>query len=471
MGGPKTIKGTPLHMRCHETSKDLGLFVGLLLGLVATLVGSLGIALANPGPGPSKTYKVTKIVRLTLQGSINPGSRDLYLRAIEAANSQPESMLVVLLDTPGGLVSSLRDMVQATMDSKVPVVIFVYPPGAQAASAGAILTISAHIAAMAPGTNIGAAHPVAIGLPQGQKGEDNGTMAKKAENDIAAMARSIAQEMGRNATWAERAVRMSISSTAKEALRHGVIDLMAKDLEDLEEKVEGRRVRLRGEDVHIHLSNPVYITVTPTLRERVLSLIGDPNIAYVLMMIGIVGLYFELAHPGAIFPGVIGGISLLLALYALQALPVSAVGLLLIVLGAILFVLELFIVSHGLLGTFGLLSLILGSLMLFDVEGGGIGLSLSVLIPTIFTVGAGLFAIAFLAARATFSRPISGASGLIGEQGTVRSVMGRGKYLVFIHGELWTSYSDEGLQPGDVVEVEGLDGLKLKVKKIKNKIA
>ena len=429
---------------------------------MVTLHGGAGHAYGNT----EKSYHVNNVLCLTLQGSINPGTKELYLRAIKNANKIEGGMLLVLLDTPGGLVTSLRDMVQATMDSEAPVVVFVYPPGAQAASAGAILTLSAHVAVMAPGTNIGAAHPVAIGLPKKDQGGDE-TLTEKAVNDIAAMARSIAQEMGRNATWAEMAVRKSISATAMEAFSSGVIDIIAKGPEELLKKLDGHHIRLKGVKVRMEAPSPIIQEITPTLREKVLAIIADPNVAYVLMMIGIVGLYFELAHPGTIFPGAIGGISLLLGLYALQALPVSAIGLMLIILGAVLFALELFVMSHGVLGVFGLLSLILGSIMLFNVEGGGIGLSLSVLIPTLVTVGGGMFAILFLAARATLSEPLSGTTALIGKHGTVKEVINDGQYLVFLHGELWLAKGPPGMKEGSGAIVKEMEGLSLKIEPIK----
>ncbi|OCC14433.1 putative membrane-bound ClpP-class protease [Dissulfuribacter thermophilus] len=410
----------------------------------------------------STEYKIKKIFMLKLSGSINPGSKEVFIRAIEQADATPSSLLVILLNTPGGLVTTLREMVQAMMDSEAPIAVFVYPPGAQAASAGTILTMAAHIAAMAPGTNIGAAHPVSIGVPQTDSKKD--TMSEKAENDIAAMARSIAQEMGRNATWAERAVRKSVSATAKEALELGVVDLICKDLEDLLKSIDGRTVRLKGKSLKLSLDSPIIEEISPTFREKVLNVIADPNVAYILMMIGIAGLYFELAQPGAIFPGAIGAVSLLLGLYALQALPVSAVGLLLIVLGTVLFVLELLIVSQGILGLFGFISLVLGSLMLFKTDEGALGISLSVLVPTLLGVGSMLFAIVFVAAKATLSRPKSGKEALIGEKGVIKKKIADNECLVYLHGELWRATCDQEIREGQEVVVTGIDGLRLKVK-------
>jgi len=419
-----------------------------------------------PSSSPAKDqrdYFVKKVFVLELKGSINPGSSEIFERAVDVAQKARGGCLIVLLDTPGGLLTSLKGMVQTMMDANIPIVVFVYPPGAQAASAGALLTIAAHVAAMAPGTNIGAAHPMAIGI----HGAGGNIMKEKLENAVAAMARSIAQEMGRNATWAELAVRKSASATASEALKLGVVDLISKNLGELLKKMDKMTIRLKGDAIRLRIDSPVVEHFKPTFRERVLSAIADPNIAYILMMIGIAGLYFELAHPGTIFPGTIGAISLLLALFAMQALPVNATGLLLIVLGVVLFALELFVVSHGILGFAGLASLLLGSIMLFNSSETGVGISFSVLLPTILGIGGILLAIAFLATRATLSRPISGREGLIGEKGEVRRmVSSAGGGLVFIHGELWQAVSDQDIPEGEEIMVTGIEGLKLKVKRL-----
>jgi len=420
------------------------------------------VPLTLPGEAAGETARAEAAATVTLvelRGSINPGTAELLKRAIEEAEAQAAVCLVVELDTPGGLVSTLRDMVQAVMGAPVPVVVYVAPGGAQAASAGALLTLSAHVAAMAPGTNIGAAHPVNIG----SGGGDDPTMKQKAENDLAAMARSVAAERGRNAEWAEKAVRESVSASASEALELGVIDLVARDTAELLTLLNGRNVEVRGKERGLATANPVVREVRESLRERILRTIADPNIAYILMMIGITGLYFELAHPGSIFPGTVGAISLLLGLFALQTLPVSTTGLLLLLLAVILFLLELVVPSHGILGAAGFGALLLGSLMLFDTSRTGVAIAGEVLWTTLLTVGGSLTAVVYLVTRATLSKPRSGAEGLVGEQGIVREKVDPNGGLVFVHGELWKAVSDEEIAPGAEVRVTGMHGFKLHV--------
>lgn len=408
---------------------------------------------------PRNTTDHSRIYLVKLKGSINPGAAEFLKRALREADRGHATCLVIELDTPGGLVSTLRDMVQEVMASPIPTVVYVTPSGAQAASAGAILTIAAHVAAMAPGTNIGAAHPVNLG----SGGEKDDTMKQKAENDLAAMARSVATERGRNAEWAEKAVRESVSASAREALELKVIDILAKDLSDLIQQLDGMTVSLPGGPVKLVISNPEIIQIKESLREKILRTIANPNIAYILMMIGMTGLYFEFAHPGTIFPGTIGAICLLLGLFALQALPVSTAGLLLLLLAVVLFVMELVITSHGILGAAGLAALLLGSIMLFDTPKTGVSIDTGVLWTTLLGVGSFLAAITYVATRATLSRPISGAEGLIGEKGLVRKTVGKMGGKVFLHGELWTAVSEETIPEGTEVKVINIDGLKLRV--------
>ena len=408
---------------------------------------------------PGNPANHSRVYFVKLRGSINPGAAELLKRALLEAERGKVTCLVIELDTPGGLVATLRDMVQGIMASPVPIVVYVMPSGAQAASAGAILTIAAHVAAMAPGTNIGAAHPVNLG----SGGEKDETMKQKAENDLAAMARSIATERGRNAEWAERAVRESVSASAGEAMELKVIDILAKDLGDLLQQLDGMTVNLPDGPAKLVVKAPQIIEIKESLREKILRTIADPNIAYILMMIGLTGLYFEFAHPGTIFPGAIGAICLLLSLFALQALPVSAAGLLLLLLAVILFVMELVITSHGILGAAGLAALFLGSTMLFDTPKTGVSIDTGVLWTTLLGVGSFLAAITYLATKATLSRPKSGAEGLMGETGLVRKAVEKKGGKVFLHGELWTAVSDETIPEGAEVKVTGIDGLKLRV--------
>ncbi|RUM88052.1 MAG: nodulation protein NfeD [Thermodesulfatator sp.] len=443
-------------------NKRARLLSSLIAGIFLVFFATFAIGAEQTGKIPALKGPV---YTLELDSSINPGSMEFLERAIKQAESGNASCLVVLLDTPGGLVATLRKMIQAVMQSRVPVIVYVYPPGARAASAGALLTLSAHIAAMAPGTNIGAAHPVTIG----QKIEPGSKMAEKIENDLSALAVSIAEKRGRNKKWAEEAVRKSRSTTAEKALELHVIDLIAPDLHDLLTKVQGKVVELEKKGmVRIYPEPSNIIPVGENFREKVLGIIADPNIAYVLMMIGMVGLYFELAHPGAIFPGTAGAISLILAFYALQALSASATGVLLVILAFVLFVLELFITSHGLLALSGTISLVLGSLMLFDTDSTGISISPSVLWPTLAAVILFLGTISFLAVKAVLSRPKTGTEGMVGEKGTVRQVLGDSRYLVFIHGELWQAECPDPLHKDQLVQVQEVDGLKLIVKPLED---
>lgn len=409
-----------------------------------------------------KTYNITTYFMLKLKGSINPGAKLLLERAVKQAEAVDGSALIVKLNTPGGLVSTLRDMVEIVMSARVPIIFFVAPSGAQAASAGAILTLSAHVAAMAPGTNIGAAHPVSLG--PGSSKEKGSDVIKKAEHDIAALARSLAAERGRNAKWAEEAVRESVSATAKEAVQLRVVDFIASDVDELIEKCSGRVIILPSGPVKLKTDDAKLIEVKESFREKVLRTIADPNIAYLLLMAGMIGLYFEFAHPGVIFPGSIGAICLLLGLYSLQALSVNSAGLLLLLLAAILFVLELIITSHGILGAAGFAALVFGSIMLFDPDKSGIAISPEVLWPTLVGVGVFMATIIFLATKAALSKPKTGKKALIGLTGVVKKeIPPNGEGLVFVEGELWISTSNVSIPTGEKVKIVDIKGLTLVV--------
>jgi membrane-bound serine protease (ClpP class) len=334
--------------------------------------------------------------------------------------------------------------------------VYVAPRGAGAASAGVMVTEAAHVAAMAPGTNIGAAHPVGAGGKDIEK-----TMSEKVVNDMAAYGRGIAQERGRNADWVEKAIRESVSITAEEAVQKNVVDLVAPDVDDLLKLLDGRTVVLKEGKRVLKTKDLVKRYYEPGFRDKVLRVISDPNISYILMMIGLAGLYFELAHPGAIFPGVIGAISLILAFYSFQTLPVNYAGLLLIALAIILFIAEVKIASFGMLAVGGLISLTLGSIMLFE----DVRVSLQLMAPTIILVGGFFVVVSSLAFRAYRSRPKVGMEGLVGEIGLVKEPIDP-EGLIFIHGEYWRARSNEKIEPDEKVEVEGADGLILKVKKV-----
>ncbi|MGB0131333.1 NfeD family protein [Chlorobium sp.] len=402
------------------------------------------------------------VSRIVLSGSVNPASAQYFSRALAAAHADGSAALLVELDTPGGLVSSLRLMVQDVLASKIPVIVYVSPSGAQAASAGALLMLSAHVAAMSPGTEIGAAHPVGMG--GGDREGD--VMSGKAASDLAAFARSLAEVRGRNPEWAEQAVLRSRASSAREALRIGVIDLIAAKPAIVLRSVDGLKVRTAGGEVTLATADASLKPIAATFQEQVLMRIADPNIAYILFLAGLAGLYFELASPGAIFPGVAGAVSLLLGLYAMQMLPVSITGVLLLLLGVLFLGFELFVTSGGVLAIAGLIALFAGSLMLFDTPGSGTELSLFVFLPVflVFAVAAG--AIVRVVLRSSSSRQLSGQEGLLGEKGrVVRRIEGASAGKIFVHGELWDAVAGEKLPEGTPVKVTGIKGLQLQVTK------
>ena len=418
------------------------------------IAGMLCLALVSLGKtvGLGKESEVTII---ELEGPINPGAAAFLTRGLEDAEKSGSELVIIRLDTPGGLVPSMRMMVKGIMNSPVPVVVYVAPKGAGAASAGVMITVSAHVAAMAPGTNIGAAHPVGAG------GKDiDKDMSEKVVNDMASYGRGIAQDKGKNAEWVEKAIRESVSITAEEAVEKKVIDLVAADIDELLKLLDGREIQLKQGKVTLKTKDLAKIYHKPGFRDTVLRIIGDPNIAYILMMIGLAGIYFELAHPGAVFPGVIGAISLILAFYSFQTLPVNYAGLLLIALAVIFFIAEIKVASYGILSLGGIVSLTLGSIMLFE----DVGVSLRLMAPTIVLIGGFFVIVSTLAFRAYRSKPQSGMEGLIGEVGIVQKPIDP-EGLVFVHGEYWRAISSEKLEPGEMVSVEEVTGLILKVRK------
>ena len=409
-------------------------------------------------PCVSYDAKAGDIYLVRAEGTINPGLAGFLVKKIRKASDDGAACIVIELDTPGGLGLSMRSIVKEILASRVPVVVFVYPAGARAASAGVMVTLAADIAAMVPGTNIGAAHPVNLG----DKKMDE-TMTEKVTNDMVAYVRSIAEKRDRNADWAEKSVRESVSITEKEALRLKVIDIIAKDLDDLLQKIDGRTIKGKGILKTIGLKR---VVLKESFRDRVLKILSDPNIAYILMMIGLAGIYFELSHPGTIFPGFIGAICLILAFFSFQTLPVNYAGMLLILLAIILFILEIKITSYGLLSLGGVLSLLLGSLMIFDIDSeAGLGLSLKVLLPTIVLVSGFFVVVASLAFRAQVAKVRTGVQGLIGEIGTVQNALSpEGK--VFVHGELWNAVSNQMIEKGTRVRVVDVNNLILRVERV-----
>jgi len=390
---------------------------------------------------------------------ITPVVAQFLHRNLEEAVRQGDRLMLIEIDTPGGLDTSMREIVKDIFASPVPVAVYVAPSGARAASAGAVITLAADISAMAPGTNIGAAHPVSIGEKQGK------TMEEKVLNDAEAYVEGIALKRGRNEALARRMVRESISLSAEKALEGKVIDLIAHDRSDLLRQLEGRHIIRNGKDTVLHVSGAEVEQVEMKDVERILNAISNPNVAYVLMMLGMMGLFFELSSPGAILPGVIGGISLILAFFAFQALPVNYAGVLLILLGLILFIAEIKVVSHGMLTVGGVIAMVLGSLMLFESPEPYLRVSWNVIAVTVVAVAA-FFVFAITKALAAHrKRPATGQEGLIGREGRADSgIAPDGK--VFVNGEYWDAWSEEAIAVGDKITVEAVEGMRLKVKRI-----
>lgn len=393
-----------------------------------------------------------------VRGAINPVTASYLGRNLAEASRNRETLFLVEMDTPGGLDSAMREIVKDVMASPVPVAVFVTPSGARAASAGAVIALSADVCAMAPGTNIGAAHPVSLGEKQDR------VMEEKVLNDAEAYVEGIALRRGRNAEVAKRMVRESLSLPAEKALAEKVIDLMATDRGDLLRKLDGRRI-VRGErTITLALAGATVREEPMGLRERILDVIGNPNVAYILLMLGFLGIFFELSNPGVILPGVVGGISLILAFFALQTLPVNYAGVLLILLALILFIAEIKIVSHGMLTVGGVIAMVLGSLLLFESPEPYLRVSWQVILVTVGAVSAfSVFAVT-MAVKAHRRKPTTGREGLVGEAGkALTAIAPDGR--AFIHGEYWDAWSDDPIAEGERVTVVAVEGMRVKVRK------
>jgi membrane-bound serine protease (ClpP class) len=431
---------------------------------VALLTAALVVAppaLAAPegrAAAPEGRAAAPAVSLLEIEGVISPITLRVIGMAIDRAAAERSHALVVKLDTPGGLERSMRSIVQRMLAAEIPIVVYVAPTGARAGSAGVFITMAAHVAAMAPATNIGAAHPVAVG------GGADKEMLKKVENDAAAFIRTVALERGRNADWAEKAVRQSVSITEREAVKLRVVDLVAESVPDLLERIDGRTVRTAKGPVTLATRGAAVKAIAIGFRDRVLNVITDPNIAYVLMMLGMIGLLAELYNPGAIFPGVIGGICLILAFFAFQSLPINYAGLLLILLGIGLLVAEIKVVSHGILAVGGTIAMALGSLMLFDApEVGGLRISWWVLVPTVAATASLFFFVITAGVRALVRRPVLGAPGLIGQAGIARDRLAP-EGQITVQGEIWRArVQGPPVDPGEPVRVVGVAGLTLTV--------
>ncbi len=414
------------------------------------------------------SFAADRYALIKLEGSVNPIVSEHIIKSIDRANEERVHLIILKMDTPGGLMGSMRDIIKSILSSDAPVVVFTAPKGAQAASAGGYIMLAAHIAAMAPGTEIGAMHPVSPFLNFGQKDEQGkaaeGIMEKKVLNDTIAYGKSLAQKRKRNVDWTVRAIRDAISSTYLEAYKLGIVDIIAEDVDDLLVKLNGRRVDVNGTMVTLSTTNLSELSFEMDWKERLLNFFADPQMVFLLFIIAVAGIGMEFKSPGLIVPGVIGAVALFLFLMAVRVLPINLAGLALIILAIVLFILELKIASYGLLTVGGIASFIFGSMILFDspLPGGQIPMR-SIIAVVVF-----LLAFFFLVVRSVVlahkSQVTTGMRGLIGETGVaIRDFDGDGK--VFVHGEIWNATSEDSLKRDDRITVVGSKGMTLFVRK------
>jgi len=424
---------------------------------LAPVVATLAFLTALLTGGPAARAEPF-VVLATYDGVINPVSAEYLHDALTSAQESGAQALIIRLNTPGGLDSSMRLIIKDITGAAVPVVVYVAPSSGRAASAGVFITLAAHVAAMAPGTNIGAAHPVAMGGQEMDK-----EMKEKVENDSVAYIKSLAEQRKRNAAWAEDAVRKSLSVTEREALKLKIIDLVVNDVPALLKQLDGRTVTLQTGQAVLRTAAATLREFPMGLRLEFLKALSDPNIAYLLMTIGTVGLMAELYNPGAILPGIVGAISLIMAFYSFQSLPVNYAGVLLFLLGIVFFVLEATVTSYGLLAIGGIVSMLLGSVMLIKTDVEFLRISWSVILPVVGLAALFSLLIVGMGVRAMRRPPATGREEMVGLVGIVRTAL-TPHGQVAVHGELWEAISEHPLQPGDEAEVTSVDGLRLRVK-------
>ncbi len=411
----------------------------------------------------SVSAEIKIVHKITINGVINPVATEYIIESIEKAEKENAEMLVIEMDTPGGLMVSMHDIVKSILGSDVPIAVYVSPPGSRAGSAGVFITAAAHIAAMAPGTNIGSAHPVNMGASQ----DTSAVMEEKIINDAVAHIRSVSEKRGRNADWAEKAVRESANITEKEALKINVIDYVVSTVDSLLSVVNGKEVEVLSGKRILDTKNARIESFQMNWRQKVLDILSDPNILYILFLIGISGISLELYNPGSILPGVVGGICMILFLYPVQTIPVNIAGLLLIIFAAVLFLLEIKIPSYGLLTIGGVTSLVLGSIMLIDSPLPFLQISWKLILAATITITLFfIFAIGF-AIRAHRKKPTTGKEGLVGEEGVALEDL-KPTGQIEIHGEIWKAIAENRIKKGQPVLVEEVDSqhLRLKVKPV-----
>lgn len=455
---------------------------------------------AAPGSPPQSDAREDssppELVLIEINGMINPATLDYIRTGIKESESRSAEALIILLDTPGGLLNSTKEIVKLILNSPVPVVIYVSPKGASATSAGVFITLSANIAAMAPGTSIGAAHPVSVSPskeePERKNGPDENTddksgdgkqskkgegapggdnaerdiMGEKLENYASSFIESIAEERGRNVEWAEEAVRKSSSITATEALKKHVVDLIAPDLDGLVKQIDGMKVKLPGGDRVLNTKGSVITRIAMNAKQKLIDILSTPDIAFLLLSLGSLGLLLEFYNPGLIFPGVAGAVCLLMGFVSFQILPFNYAGMALLLLGIVLFVAEVYVASYGALTLGGLISFALGALLLFDTPESDLRVGFDVVIASTLAFGVFFAYVIFYLIKAQKLTPRMGFEGIIGKEGSaVSEIQAAGK--IYIDGEYWDAESDQPIQKGDRIKVvEVLKGFKLKVKKV-----
>lgn len=435
---------------CRDMHRGIRAWVAVFW---VVLAGGSTMALADDAPPAPVAAPPGQVMLVDVTGVIGPAIADIWLDAIDEAEEVGAEALLVRLDTPGGLDSSMRRIVKAILASDVPVIVYVAPEGSRAASAGVFLSYAAHVAAMAPGTNLGAAHPVAMG---GEKMDE--TMTAKVTNDAVAYIHSLANLRGRNAEWAEQAVRESVSIHAEEARDAGVIDILARDVPSLLAEADGRTVRtVRGDHI-LHTKAAAVTKVEVNWTRNLLATLTDPNVAYILMMLGTYGLIYELANPGLILPGIVGAICLILAFYAFSVLPVSYAGIALILLAMVLFVAEIMVSGFGMLAAGGVVSLILGSMMLSDTGVPFAAISWAVMVPVTVLSAAFAALAGYMAVMAHRKQPVSGKKGMIGLTCKLEEALSPEGHI-HMEGERWTARAAETIPAGTRVRVTGFDGL------------